>query len=147
MGCPCPRKCPLYHCSSAITGWSLMDGHPFSTSIQGRTWKCSSDGVMARTLYTRYSSDAGSIAPRHVGPSRTTDRTHVPYTGRWILNHWTTREIPVLFYMMKTQAAWAGLPQSLEARPAPCLFPRQAVFKSSRGKFPTAPPPSLQRCE
>ena len=25
--------------------------------------------------------------------SLTRDRTHIPYSGRWILNHWTTREI------------------------------------------------------
>ena len=36
----------------------------------------------------------GLVAPRHVGSSRIRDRTHVPWTGRWILNHWTTREIP-----------------------------------------------------
>ena len=27
-----------------------------------------------------------------VEPSRTKGQTHVPYTGRQILNHWTTRE-------------------------------------------------------
>ena len=29
-----------------------------------------------------------------MGSSQTRDRTHVPCTGRWILNHWTTREVP-----------------------------------------------------
>ena len=32
-------------------------------------------------------------APRHVGSSRTKDRTHVPCVGRWVLNHWTTKEV------------------------------------------------------
>ena len=36
----------------------------------------------------------GLVAPRHVGSSRTRDRTHVPCIGRSILNHWTTREVP-----------------------------------------------------
>ena len=30
---------------------------------------------------------------RHVGSSRTRDRTHVPCIGRWILNHCATREV------------------------------------------------------
>ena len=37
-------------------------------------------------------------APRHVGSSRTRARTHVPYFGRRILNHCTTREaLPFIF--------------------------------------------------
>ena len=24
------------------------------------------------------------------------DQAHVPFIGRWILNHWTTREVPVV---------------------------------------------------
>ena len=35
----------------------------------------------------------GLVAPRYVGSSPTRDPTHVPCTGRWILNHWTTREV------------------------------------------------------
>ena len=27
------------------------------------------------------------------GPSQTRDQVHVPCTGRWILNHWTTRQV------------------------------------------------------
>ena len=38
----------------------------------------------------------GSVAPQHVGSSWTRDQTCVPYTGREILNHWTTREVPIL---------------------------------------------------
>ena len=30
--------------------------------------------------------------PWHVKSSRTRERTCVPFTGRWVLNHWTTRE-------------------------------------------------------
>lgn len=33
------------------------------------------------------------VAPRHVGSSRTRDRTHVSYLGRWI-HQWATREAP-----------------------------------------------------
>ena len=34
--------------------------------------------------------------PRHVESSWTRDRTCVPCIGRWILNHWITREVPKL---------------------------------------------------
>ena len=30
---------------------------------------------------------------QHVGPSQTRDGTRVPFIGRWILNHWATREV------------------------------------------------------
>ena len=36
----------------------------------------------------------GLAAPQHVGSSRTRDRTRVPCTGKQILNHCTTREVP-----------------------------------------------------
>ena len=36
----------------------------------------------------------GLVAPRHVGSSRTRDRTRVPCIGRRILNHCATREAP-----------------------------------------------------
>ena len=34
------------------------------------------------------------VASQHVGSSRTRDRNDVPYIGREILTHWTTREAP-----------------------------------------------------
>ena len=33
----------------------------------------------------------------HVGSSTTRDRTHVPWIGRWIPNHWTTLEVLWLY--------------------------------------------------
>ena len=39
----------------------------------------------------------GLVAPWHVGSSRTRARTRVPCTGRWILNHCATREVPERF--------------------------------------------------
>ena len=32
-------------------------------------------------------------ALQHVESFWTRDLTHIPYIGRWILNHWTTREV------------------------------------------------------
>ena len=31
--------------------------------------------------------------------SLTRDQTHIPCTGRWILNHWTTREVPPAYFL------------------------------------------------
>ena len=36
----------------------------------------------------------GLSCPQHVGSSQTRERTCVPCIGKWILNHWTTRERP-----------------------------------------------------
>ena len=36
----------------------------------------------------------GFVALQHVESSQMSDQTRVPCTGRWILNHWTTRQVP-----------------------------------------------------
>ena len=36
----------------------------------------------------------GFVAPRHLGSSRTRDRTHIPLHGQAVLNPWATREVP-----------------------------------------------------
>ena len=38
----------------------------------------------------------GLVASWHVGSSWTRDHTDVPYIGRQIINHWTTREAPAM---------------------------------------------------
>ena len=38
----------------------------------------------------------GLSCPAACGSSQVRDRTHVPCTGRWILSHQTTREVPGL---------------------------------------------------
>ena len=37
------------------------------------------------------------VAPKHVRPSWTRDWTFGPCIGRWILNPWTTTEVPVMY--------------------------------------------------
>ena len=34
------------------------------------------------------------------------DQTHIPDIRRWILNHWTTREVPKAFWCTKTHQIW-----------------------------------------
>ena len=44
------------------------------------------------------------VAPRHMVSSQTRDQTCVPCTGRWILYHWTTREVSLSgFQLSKSQ--------------------------------------------
>ena len=38
----------------------------------------------------------GLVALQRAGSSYIRDQTRVPCTGRQILNHWTTREVPML---------------------------------------------------
>ena len=45
----------------------------------------------------------GLVAPWHVGSSWTRARTHVPCISRQILNHCTTREVPVLGFLKKSK--------------------------------------------
>ena len=42
----------------------------------------------------------GLVAPSHVGSSWTRDQTHVLCTGRQILNHWTTGEVPGKYFRL-----------------------------------------------
>ena len=41
----------------------------------------------------------GLVTLQHVGSSRTRARTRVPCIDRWILNHCTTREAPIIYLM------------------------------------------------
>ena len=43
----------------------------------------------------------GLVAPWHVESSQTRDQAHVSYIGRWILIHWTTREVQCLALIIK----------------------------------------------
>ena len=46
------------------------------------------DGTQTQLLWY-----TGLVAPWQVGSSRIRDQTHVPCIRRWVLNHWTTREV------------------------------------------------------
>ena len=55
----------------------------------------SSGGIWAQRLW-----HTGLVAPRHVGSSQTRDQTCVPCIGRWILNYWTTKEVPLIVVLI-----------------------------------------------
>ena len=62
---------------------SLVAEHRLQVRGLQQLW-CMGSGVVAH----------GLVAPQHVGPPQTRDRTRVPCTGRQILNHCATREVP-----------------------------------------------------
>ena len=53
-------------------------------------------GLWARQLWC-----SGLVARGQVGSFWNRDQTRVPCTGRWILNHWATREAAGFFVMNK----------------------------------------------
>ena len=76
------------------------------------------------------------VALQHVGSSRTRDRTHVPCTGRQILNHWATREVPAPSFNIKPWAQTFGFWGAL------CLYQLSQSLPSSifLGLFHSSPP-------
>ena len=82
-------RCVGSHCSgfSCCRAWAV--GHSDFSSCGTQTqqlWVVGSR-VQAQQLW-----QMGLVAPWHVGSSQTRDQTNVPYIGRQILNHCTTRE-------------------------------------------------------
>ena len=52
----------------------------------------------------------GWVAPWHVRSSWTRDWTRVPCIGRWILNHWATREAPAASFEAPPMTPCLSLP-------------------------------------
>ena len=54
---------------------------------------------------------AGLVATQNVGSSWTKDQTHIPCIGKWILNHWTTRDVQfAYFYLLDSSNSYAKFP-------------------------------------
>ena len=59
----------------ASGGYSLVASHRLQ-STQAQLLQCT-----------------GLVTVENVGSSQSRDQTHILCMGRWILNHWTTREV------------------------------------------------------
>ena len=57
-------------------------------------------GLNSCSTWTRHLWCPGLVALWHVGSSWTRDWAPVPCIGRWILNHWTTREVPPGYWFL-----------------------------------------------
>ena len=87
------RGCSSLRCAVSLLWWLLL------WSMGSRRVGFSSCGAGAQQLWLTGSRaqaqqlwHMGLVALRHVGSSWTRARTHIPCTGRWILNHCATRE-------------------------------------------------------
>ena len=78
---------------AASSGYSLAVVHGFSLRWLLFLWLASS-GAHSQWMWC-----AGLVDLRHVGSSQSKDRTHVPCTGRQILNHWTTTEVLSSYFL------------------------------------------------
>ena len=72
--------------------WLLQVGAPPCKGAQ--TSHCSGFSCFRAWV----SRPVGLVALQHVGSSRAGDWTCVPCIGSWILNHWTTREVPMYIF-------------------------------------------------
>ena len=75
----------------------------------------------------------GLVAPWHMESSQSRGRAHVLCTGRWILNHWTTREVR----QTTSDSSWPS-----SRRPPGCLpaLLRPQGVVSGEGAPPQASP-------
>ena len=78
------RCCVGFYLVSVSRGDSLVVVHLVGLSLQ-------SMGSKQRDQLLWH---MGLAALQHMGSSLTRDRTCVPHIDRWILNHWSTREVP-----------------------------------------------------
>ena len=92
------------HSSSWCLGFSLQCLLLWQ-STGSRHMGFSSCGTQAQQLWftgsrveTQQLWHVGLVAPQHMGSSRTRTRTRVPCIGRRILNHCTSREVPLLLF-------------------------------------------------
>jgi len=75
---------------AAVCGLLLVTVSSGSSTVVLRLLTAVASPVMKHGLC----SVPASVA---VGSSQTRDQTRVPNTGRWILYHWVTREVPECF--------------------------------------------------
>ena len=67
---------------------------------RGGLWAPGSVDVSSCGTQAQELRHTGLAAPRHVESSQAGDRTHVPCTGKQILVHWATREVPHFLKIM-----------------------------------------------
>ena len=112
-GCNALTPTPLLHCFSFICVfvciflWLLW---AFVAGCELPLLQCSGSSLPRLLLLQSTGSRAcglqelwrpGLASPRHLGDSFwTSNGAHVLSTGRWILNHWTTREIHLLLLLL-----------------------------------------------
>ena len=104
---------------AALPGLSPVaaSGATLPCDLQASHWRFSCCGAWALNVWAKSLCCSGLAPLRHVGSSRTRNRTCVPCIGRWLPSHCSTREVL-----------------------APC-FKIQALLLSRYGEATRGPPP------
>ena len=84
----------------------------------------------------------GFVAPRHVESSQTMVWTHVPHIGRWIINHWITREVSPsdFFWIIVSLFRWSQSFCFIWCPPAPGQVNQKLWNQLRHGLFQTEHP-------
>ena len=80
---------------AANRGYSLVAVHELLIVVASLAVEHRLQGAWAQQLRL-----VELVAPQHVESSQSRDRTHVPCTGKQILNHGTTREVPESIFLI-----------------------------------------------
>ena len=91
-----PSLCGGFSCcgAQALGTWASVDAAQGLISC----W-FSSRRLMDSRTQTQWLWCTGFSCPRHVGSSQTRDQTSFPCIAKRILNHWTSREAPSLYFL------------------------------------------------
>ena len=96
-------------CTKAFSGYSkwglLSNGSARASHCAGfsccRAWALGCLGFSKWGVWDQQLWCTSLVATWHVKSSQTRDQTCVPCIGRWLLNHWTTTEVPRLANLIK----------------------------------------------
>ena len=86
---------------AASGGYSLVGMHPLLIVVASLVAEHRLLGVRAQSL-----GHTGLVVPGPVESSWTRDRTHDPGVDRWILNHWTAREVQISLVFKGSISFW-----------------------------------------
>ena len=77
--------------------WELCAGFPLCGGVSQNT-DSRHAGFSTCSMWVQKLGCRGLLTPWHVESLQTRDWTHVPCIGRWIRNHWATREVPPKYF-------------------------------------------------
>ena len=96
--------------------WVFIAGYELSLDVVSRGY---SSNAVASLVVSKGSvvGAQGLISHWHVGSSWARDQTCVPRIGRWIFNHWTTKEVQeISFFSVRRQGKQIGSIQPQESK-------------------------------
>ena len=83
----------LHCCARVFSSYKAWTSHCYGFSCRG---------AQPLGMWASVVTAHGLSCPQHVGTSQIRVQTCDPCIGRWILNHWTIKEVPLQVSLMKT---------------------------------------------